>query len=58
MQMTAGKVKVVLVVSGFDVKRSAEVYVVNIYVNTMVGGDDPGKLYKVATIDTLTEKEK
>lgn len=58
MQMTAGKVKVVLVVSGFDVKRSAKVYVVNIYVNIMVGGDGPGKLYKVATIDTLTEKEK
>ena len=29
MQMTAGKVKVVLVVSGFDVKRSVEVRLVN-----------------------------
>ena len=60
--MSAEKVKVLLVVSGFDVHRDVEAQLINKYVNikegNMGGEDGLGKLDRVATIESLKEKEK
>ena len=61
--MAAGKVKaLLLVVSGLDVDGSAEVKLVNMYVNMkecdMGRGDGPGKPHRVVTVEVFKEKEK
>ena len=57
----AGKVEVLLVVSGFDVDGCAEVRLVNKDVNIQEGdmgrGDGPGKSDRIATIEALKEED-
>ena len=59
--MVGGKVEVLLVVSGFDVDRSAEAKLVNMYVNLnegdMRGRDGPGGSVRIANFEALREKE-
>ena len=58
-EMAAGKVKVLLVVGGFDMDGSAEARLVNKDVNIQEGdmgrGDGPGKSERVATIEALLD---
>ena len=54
--ITAGKVVVLLVITEFDVGRSAEAYLVKMYVNIMGGEDGPSKTDRIVTIEMLKEK--
>ena len=54
--MVAGKVEVLLVVSGLDVNRSVEAKLVNIKDGDMGGGDCSGEPDKVGTVEVLKEK--
>ena len=60
--MTAGKVEVLLVVSGFEVDRGVKTLLVNKYVNIkesdMRGGDGSSKSDRVVTVEAFKEKEK
>jgi hypothetical protein len=60
--MAARKVKVLLLVGGFDVYGGAEVRLVNKYVNIQEGdmgrAHDPSKLDSVASIEELKENGK
>ena len=48
--MAVGKVEVLLKVSGLDVERNAEAYLVNLHIN-IKEGDMGGKVNRVGTIE-------
>ena len=52
MKVASGEMEVLLVFNGFDVK----VKLVNIKEGEVEGGDDPGKLDRIATVKSLKEK--